>query len=571
MDEFDFSFLLPTRGRPESLPRLCANIREHTSHPDRLEIIFVMDSDDEASLPFEYEGLNIRKLVMAPGMTMGELYMAAYRVARGRHLMLMNDDVVIRTHGWDEQVLDVFRSYPDGIVLVHVNENIFHEKLCIFPCLTRVFCELSNGICRTDYRRYRIDDHIHNVFDLLSILGVRRRVFLPNVIFEHYNVVETDEGQQYIPIPEIHDLDTQLFNALLPERKRLALAAMEVIDRYAHLEERRVWEARLASVSDSVAIRDPRHALVYPAYGGNGELQGARVSTPVLSGSYRGFNLVVHEGRAYGLRQSLGQVNVADGELELLRRFGGDAIVVADSIDVLKVRIDVLKVRIDAMESSSELAALRAELANVRSVTATRETTEAGLAAAGHRLDELAAKLSEQAVAASNSVASQNLQYDEMRAMMQDLESRLNTISRQEQLVARQVALLQYGPGDPQEPCLAGEYRGFTLVHYRGGVYGLPKPLEPNKAQLTEQLARNGSSDVISGHSLDGVRARIDVWKDAQDLHAELVSLDQELLATGSRLTEDLRQANAALQANTRDLERLARNWPNRLFGRFSR
>jgi len=55
-------------------------------------------------------------------------------------------------------------------------------------------------------------------------------------------------------------MDTRLFDALLPERKRLALAAMETIDRYARSEKRRVWEALLAPVSDSVAIRDPRHA-----------------------------------------------------------------------------------------------------------------------------------------------------------------------------------------------------------------------------------------------------------------------------------------------------------------------
>ena len=50
MEEFNFSFLLPTRGRPESLPGLCDSIRAHTSHPDQLEIVFVMDNDDAASL-----------------------------------------------------------------------------------------------------------------------------------------------------------------------------------------------------------------------------------------------------------------------------------------------------------------------------------------------------------------------------------------------------------------------------------------------------------------------------------------------------------------------------------------
>jgi len=50
------------------------------------------------------------------------------------------------------------------------------------------------GSAPSVYLRYRIDDHIHNVFDLLSLLGQRRRIFLPDVIFEHHNFVETDQG-----------------------------------------------------------------------------------------------------------------------------------------------------------------------------------------------------------------------------------------------------------------------------------------------------------------------------------------------------------------------------------------
>lgn len=281
MPEFTFSFIIPTRGRPEFLSRLCDSIRSHTSHLDQLEIVFVMDSDDQPSLQFETTGLNIRKVEVAPGMAMGELNMAGYRAASGRYLMLLNDDVVLRTPGWDDRVLEIFRSYPDGMVLVHINENIFRERLCTFPFLTRTFCEMAGGICPSGYVRYRIDDHIHNVFDLLTVLGARRRIFLPYVVFEHENFVATNEGPEYVPHPEIHALDTRLFEALLPERKQLALAVMETIDRYARSETRRVWESRLARVSDSIAIRDPQHARIYPLDEATGERP--RVTVAVVS------------------------------------------------------------------------------------------------------------------------------------------------------------------------------------------------------------------------------------------------------------------------------------------------
>ncbi len=142
-----FPSLSPLRGRLEALARLCDSIRVHTSHADQLEIVFVMDSDDQPSLQFEYAGLNIRKVEVAPGMSMSELNAAGYSVSNGRYLMLLNDDVVLHTPAWDDRVLEIFRGYPDGMVLVHVNENLFREKLCTFPFLTRTFCDLAGGIC----------------------------------------------------------------------------------------------------------------------------------------------------------------------------------------------------------------------------------------------------------------------------------------------------------------------------------------------------------------------------------------------------------------------------------------
>jgi hypothetical protein len=281
-----------------------------------------------------------------------------------------------------------------------------------------------------------------------------------------------------------------------------------------------------------------------------------------------------------------------------------------------------VKVRIDATATSEEFAALRAEVATIRSEAATLETSQAELAtstyaivdrldaleaqvrtqtsqaglataaqaimdqlnepqaedptrafqadlvaathAVGHRLDALESQLRTQAASASDAAAAQQVRVDETRTMIQDIRSDLDAISHQQRLVARQVSLLQYGPGDPQKPCLAGEHRGFSLVHYQGRVYGLRKPLEPDEAQLTELLACNSPRDLIAGHSMDGVRARIDAAEDARELHAEMACLDQELLAIDSRLSEALRQVNATLQANARDLLRLARSWPNR-------
>ena len=209
MKNINFSFVIPTRKRVESLRRLFASIREHTADLAGLEVVLVVDDDDEESLRFRYPDIHLKRVKVKPGLTMGGLNMAGYRQSTGKYILLLNDDTVLRTRNWDIQVLDVFRTFPDGIVLVHINELIFGDLLCTFPFLTRKFCEVAGGICNEGYKRYRIDDHIHNVFDLLSVLSTNRRVFLPEVIFQHFNVAETADGKpEYVPDPAIHAIET---------------------------------------------------------------------------------------------------------------------------------------------------------------------------------------------------------------------------------------------------------------------------------------------------------------------------------------------------------------------------
>ena len=231
-----------------------------THNPDELEVILVVDSDDKQSIRFQTDGLHLKHVQVPPGLTMGALNMSGYRAATGKYLLLLNDDVILRTPGWDVLVLAAFRSVPDGIVLVHVNDLVFKDSLCIFPFQTREFCLLAGGICPEGYLRYRIDDHVHNIFDLISLLGQQRRIFLPDVVFEHMNVDATaGDAVQYAPESSIHKVDTRLFDSLLPERKRIALEAMLRIER--HLESRHAkWKEKLHLVKDSVSVRQPEHA-----------------------------------------------------------------------------------------------------------------------------------------------------------------------------------------------------------------------------------------------------------------------------------------------------------------------
>jgi hypothetical protein len=186
-----------------------------------------------------------------------------YEASSGRYFMLLNDDVVARTKSWDRIILSCLNRYPDGIILVHTNDNLFREVLCTFPIVSRTFCELVGGICPLDYIRYRIDDHIEDLFNLLWVLGERRTIYLPDVHFEHFRYVEEAEGnRQYILNEKTLALDAERFLSLLPERKRLALELKQYLASPATLEEKLAWSARLEQVHDPFSLRVPERLRV---------------------------------------------------------------------------------------------------------------------------------------------------------------------------------------------------------------------------------------------------------------------------------------------------------------------
>jgi hypothetical protein len=255
------SLIVPTRGRPIELRRLLDHVAHTIREPDRLEIVLVIDADDPASRQVDHGGLRLERVIVPPGQTMGALNSAGYEASAGRYLMLLNDDVIPRTPGWDTVVRHVFAAHPDDIVLVHVNDLVMQRHLCTFPIVSRRFCEIVGGLCPLEYRRYRIDDHIEDYFNLLAVLGRRRIVYLPDVIFEHVNFVTNASGlRQYFSDPAILAEDAPRYQRLFPERKEAALRLMAAICGRAAI--RPGWRRRLAGITDPFALRRPERQRI---------------------------------------------------------------------------------------------------------------------------------------------------------------------------------------------------------------------------------------------------------------------------------------------------------------------
>jgi hypothetical protein len=258
-----FSLIVPTRQRTAQLQRLLQSLAATTANPRALEIVLVVDADDTESVAFQFDRLHVERVVVEPGLTMGALNRAGYEASSGNYLMLLNDDVIARTRRWDRKVLACFKKSPDEIVLVHTNDTLFCDGMCTFPIVSRTFCELAGGICPSTYVRYRIDDHIEDIFNLLGVLGERRTVYLPEVVFEHDKfIAQPKGGRAYVPDMETLAVDAPRFEATFAERKELALRLKECITHDAGPASRRLWRLRLDEIADSESLRVPGRQLV---------------------------------------------------------------------------------------------------------------------------------------------------------------------------------------------------------------------------------------------------------------------------------------------------------------------
>jgi GT2 family glycosyltransferase len=274
------SLIVPTRQRLPRLQRLLESLATTTTHPAAVEIVLVIDEDDAETRCFEYEELALRQVIVPPGLTMGALNMAGYEASAGRYLMLLNDDVIARTSAWDERVRDCFRDFPDEVALVHVNDLLFRQSLCTFPLVTRTYCELAGGVCPPEYVRYRIDDHIGDVFNLLTLLDERRTVYLPDVVFEHLHYEENRSGERrYASDPAIMALDAPRFEALRSERKELALRLKEHIDERSRRAIAAQHRRNLDGVAEPFALRAPQRLRVR---GDSPDLERARVTVGMI-------------------------------------------------------------------------------------------------------------------------------------------------------------------------------------------------------------------------------------------------------------------------------------------------
>lgn len=178
------SLLLPTRARPALALRLFDSIQERTRHLDRVEVVLYVDEDDLPSHSLNHDAFKV-KVIIGPRLSMGGYNTACLANADGQIIILINDDMVIRTSGWDEVVRGMDSRFPDKIYLAYGNDLFKGEKLCSFPILSRRTCEVLVEPFPDAYRGAFIDYHLLDIFKRVQHAGYHRICYLEHLIFEH--------------------------------------------------------------------------------------------------------------------------------------------------------------------------------------------------------------------------------------------------------------------------------------------------------------------------------------------------------------------------------------------------
>lgn len=147
-----------------------------------------LDEDDSESHGIENSRLNIIKNI-GPRSTMGAYNTTCLGCSSGEIIILMNDDLVIRTKNWDQIISDFTRTIPDGIFLAYPNDKESGCHMCTFPIMSRKTCEILSNPYPKEYDALYIDVHIFDVFTRLKHIGYDRMFYLGNVIFDHRHFI----------------------------------------------------------------------------------------------------------------------------------------------------------------------------------------------------------------------------------------------------------------------------------------------------------------------------------------------------------------------------------------------
>jgi len=192
------SILIPS-NRPEALEKFVDSYEKNTKNKKDIQLVVLVD-DDKNYVEYQQSAYVVVHKIPEKPLNISNLQYECYKVSDGEWIMLGNDDCIIETYGWDEQVRYAMNHFKDGISLIYPNDGMFGQMLACFPIIPRRVIEMTN-LFPMKYQRYKVDDTIFGLFPN------ERKIYLPNLKFTHLNN-QGKEGDGYkLPDGKIYPIE----------------------------------------------------------------------------------------------------------------------------------------------------------------------------------------------------------------------------------------------------------------------------------------------------------------------------------------------------------------------------
>ncbi|MCB1190627.1 MAG: hypothetical protein KDK90_09350 [Leptospiraceae bacterium] len=231
------SLLLPTRKRVKLAIRFLESIAKTAAFPEYIEVVIYIDEDDILSYDIDYKGLKIIKII-GQQSTMGTYNSECLAAATGDIIILVNDDVIIRTYAWDEHIRNLDDSISDKIYLAYCNDLFKKKSLSTFPILSKKTCDILQQPFHPAYVGSFIDCHVMDIFKRLEHHGFKRIFYFKDVVFEHlhYRVKKAEFDSVYQARKRFDD-DLNFISLVSTRKKSFIFLKNEILGKKSNIEQ----------------------------------------------------------------------------------------------------------------------------------------------------------------------------------------------------------------------------------------------------------------------------------------------------------------------------------------------
>lgn len=171
---FSIAVLLPTRGRTTALESSVFSILTLASMPEKIQLVFGFDNDDTVGLDYFLEKIQPKLNELNANYTalsfdsmgyegLNIYYNALAKNASADWLFVWNDDCIMNTQGWDNEI----RKYDGQIKVLKVHTHNEHPY-SIFPIVPAAWVEVTGQLSR----HQMIDAEISQIAYMLDIIQI---------------------------------------------------------------------------------------------------------------------------------------------------------------------------------------------------------------------------------------------------------------------------------------------------------------------------------------------------------------------------------------------------------------